>query len=77
MSKFVYNAYHKGMDIICQCDYGQGRSAGCAAAILEHFYHTGIYLFLDERFIPNPMIFDKLLDALKQHKGEKIYGKGN
>lgn len=68
LSKFVYNAYHKGMDIICQCDYGQGRSAGCAAAILEHFYHTGIWLFWDERYIPNQMIFDKLLDALAELK---------
>ncbi len=65
LSKFVYNAYNKGMDIICQCDYGQGRSAGCAAAILEQFYHTGIYVFLDER-----MIFDKLLDALEQKRKE-------
>ena len=38
---FIYAACEHEMDIICQCDYGQSRSAGCAAAILEHFYQTG------------------------------------
>ena len=25
MAEFIYNAYNNGMDIICQCEYGQSR----------------------------------------------------
>lgn len=47
IAEFIYKAYSKGMDIICQCEYGQSRSAGCAAAILQHFCKTGIDIFAD------------------------------
>ena len=42
LAKFIDKAKNDGMDIICQCEYGQSRSAGCAAAILEHYEHRGI-----------------------------------
>lgn len=56
IAEFIYQAYSSG-------EYGQSRSAGCAAAILEHFYHTGISVFADYRRYPNqvqnlyPVIF--------------------
>ena len=37
VAEFIYKAKENGLDIICQCEYGQSRSAACAAAILEHF----------------------------------------
>ena len=37
LADFIYMAIEQGMDIICQCEYGQSRSAACAAAIKEHF----------------------------------------
>jgi hypothetical protein len=37
LAEFIYAAKADGLNIICQCEYGQSRSAGCAAAILEHF----------------------------------------
>lgn len=61
---FIYSAYEQGMDIICQCEYGQSRSAGCAAAILEYFYHNGISVFADYRYYPNKVIYHKIYDAL-------------
>ena len=33
LAKFIDKAKENGLDIICQCDYGQSRSAACAAAI--------------------------------------------
>lgn len=42
---FINRAYRDGKDIICQCEYGQSRSAGYAAAIPEHFYRNGISVF--------------------------------
>ena len=48
LAEFINKAYRDGMDIICQCEYGQSRSAGCAAAILEHFYHNGIFVQLHD-----------------------------
>ena len=61
------------MDIICQCEHGQSRSAACAAAIKEHFEKSGIEVFADYRYYPNQMIFNKLRDALsrRNHKKKK------
>ena len=64
MARFIIKAYSQGRDIICQCEYGQSRSAGCAAAIMEHFDHNGIDVFADYRRFPNQMVFNKLRDVL-------------
>lgn len=32
LAKFIYEVKSEGRDIICQCDFGQSRSAACAAA---------------------------------------------
>lgn len=64
LAEFIKNAYEDGMDIICQCEYGQSRSAACVAAILEYFEKNGISIFRDYRYYPNQLIFNKLYDAL-------------
>lgn len=53
-----------GVEIICQCEYGQSRSAACAAAIREHFYGEGIEIFADYRYYPNQLVYNKLKAAL-------------
>lgn len=67
IAEFIYKAKEKGFDIICQCQYGQSRSAGCAAAILEHFEKNGISIFSDYKYYPNQVIFNKILDALEKY----------
>ena len=65
------------MDIICQCEYGQSRSAGCAAAIREHFYSDGIKIFADYRYYPNQLVYNKVFDALeglKNSVGNDAFG---
>lgn len=64
LAAYIKKAYNDGLDIICQCEYGQSRSAACAAAILEHYYHNGISVFADYRYYPNQLIFNKVKDAL-------------
>lgn len=64
IAEFVKKAYNDGLDIICQCEYGQSRSAACAAAILEYYYHNGISIFADYRYCPNQLIYNKLKSAL-------------
>lgn len=64
LAEFILRAHEQGMNMICQCDYGQSRSAGCAAAIMQYFYGNGIAVFADSRYIPNQMVFNKVLDAL-------------
>lgn len=68
LAEFIYAAKVDGLNIICQCEYGQSRSAGCAAAILEHFYKTGISIFADYKYYPNQMIYHKVVDALEAEK---------
>lgn len=75
LAEFIYNAKEDGLDIICQCEYGQSRSAGCAAAIFQHFSNNGIDVFTDYRYYPNQLVYHKVFDALTKyivnHKGEK------
>lgn len=66
LAEFISEAYEKGMDIICQCEYGQSRSAACAAAILEFYEKNGISIFADYRYYPNQLIFNKVLDSLRR-----------
>lgn len=68
IAAFIYEVYRAGEDIICQCDYGDSRSAGCAAAIKEHFTHDGISVFADYRLCPNQMIYNKIHDALEKYR---------
>ena len=64
-AEFIVDVYNSGMNIICQCEYGQSRSAGCAAAIKEHFYRSGLEVFQDFKYYPNKVIYHKIYDALQ------------
>ena len=64
LAEFIYKAREDGLDIICQCEYGQSRSAGCAAAILQRFEGRGIDVFVDYRYYPNQLVYHKIFDAL-------------
>jgi len=70
LAEFIYDAKKDGLDIICQCEYGQSRSAGCAAAIREHYYGDGIKIFADYRYYPNQLVFNKVFEALEGLKRE-------
>lgn len=71
LAEFIYKAREDGLDIICQCEYGQSRSAGCAAAILQHFSKNGIDVFTDYRYYPNQLVYHKVFDALEKCKRKK------
>lgn len=64
LAQFIKDSIKRNLTIVCQCDYGQSRSAACAAAILEYYEHNGISVFADYRYYPNQLIFNKLLAAL-------------
>ena len=68
LAKFIYDAKNDGYDIICQCDYGQSRSAACAAAILQHFEGRGIDIFADYHYYANQLVYHKVFDALEKIK---------
>ena len=70
LAQFIYEVKAEERDIICQCDYGQSRSAACAAAILQHFERRGIDIFADYRYYPNQLVYHKVFDALEKYKKE-------
>lgn len=70
LAGFIYQSRADGLAIICQCDYGQSRSAACAAAILQHFEGCGIDVFADYRYYPNQLVYNKIFHALEKHKKE-------
>ena len=65
LANFIREAKANNLDIICQCDYGQSRSAACAAAILQHFEGRGIDIFADYRYYPNQLIYHKIFNAFE------------
>ena len=74
VAEFIVKAVRDGLDIACVCEYGESRSAGCAAAIKEFYDGNGIEIFADERYYPNKIIYNKLLTALrKQPEVRKFY----
>ncbi len=52
--------------LICQCQYGQSRSAAVAAAVAQYFSGQGKAVFDDPRYSPNLLVYERLLDALLQ-----------
>lgn len=66
LAKFIHKAVDEGMDLLCQCEYGQSRSAACAAAILEFYEKDGISIFADYRYYPNQLVFNKVKKALEK-----------
>lgn len=71
LAEFIYKAKAEGLNILCQCELGHSRSAGCAAAILEHFYGRGNTLLDDDRYYPDQMVYDSVLEALETIKSSK------
>lgn len=63
---FIKCMYASGYDIVCYSRNGKSRSSACAAAILEFYYNNGISIFSDDRYTPNKLIYDILLDALRK-----------
>jgi predicted protein tyrosine phosphatase len=57
--------------LICQCYYGQSRSAGVAAAISQYFYSNGIDIFADYKYTPNKSVYNKIIEALRK-KGRQV-----
>ena len=72
LARYIIKSVAEGYDIICQCEYGQSRSAACAAAIKEHYGKRGIEIFADYRYYPNQLVFNKLLCALKAEGSENV-----
>ena len=70
IAEFVFRHIRDTDVLICQCHYGQSRSAGCAAAIMEYFNGNGIDIFADERFYPNRYVYHKMMKALEECEQE-------
>ena len=64
IAAFVDKNLKAGKDIICQCDYGISRSAGLAAAIMEHYKKEGIRVFASYKYAPNKFVYNKVLAEL-------------
>ena len=73
MGEFI-RGLAQGDTLICQCEYGQSRSAAVAAAVLEYYRGKGICIFADARYFPNKLVYRKLLQFLRtQGKCEQFF----
>jgi len=64
LASFIFDAKNDGVEIICQCERGQSRSAGCAAAIRQFFDGDGIEVFANYDYSPNRLMYHKVFNAL-------------
>ena len=78
IADFVCRHWRKDGTLLCQCHFGQSRSAAVAAAVQEYFYHSGIEIFADEqeRYYPNVHVFRLVLQALRNREAERGPAKG-
>lgn len=67
IADFYFTNVDKAEAFICQCEYGQSRSAAVAAAILEFKSRKGIDIFSNDRYYPNKVVFRKTLKSLKKY----------
>lgn len=65
-AEFVFTHKDEVETLICQCEYGQSRSAAIAAAVTEYLYGNGIEIFADDRYYPNKLVFRSTLQALQK-----------
>ena len=68
IAEFVNEVWDNVDVIICQCEYGQSRSAAVAAAISQFKYQNGIEIFADDNYYPNKLAYRKVFDALDTKK---------
>ena len=64
--EFYNSVKDKAETLICQCEYGQSRSAALAAAFIEYENHNGIGIFADNKFVPNKSVFRKIYSLLNR-----------
>ena len=65
VAAFVDSVLGKADILICQCEYGQSRSAGIAAAIKQSLHGNGIDIFADERYFPNKLVYRKVMENMR------------
>ena len=64
IAAFVNRVRGSARLLICQCEYGQSRSAAVAAAVIEHFQGRGTVVFADDRYCPSMLVYRKVYEAL-------------
>ncbi len=65
-ARFILNHAPHTDKFICQCEFGQSRSAAVAAAIAEFFGGHGKIIFMDKRYSPNMLVYRKLLETMQK-----------
>lgn len=65
IAEFAKAMHETAGQLICQCEFGQSRSAAVAAAVMEFFSGNGIDIFADDRYSPNKYVFRKVLEKLR------------
>lgn len=65
IAEFYFGVREKVKTLICQCEYGEARSAAVAAAISELESRERLQYFIDEKYFPNKFVFRKVFAALR------------
>jgi hypothetical protein len=72
IAEFYFSVRDKVDYFICQCEFGQSRSAAVAAAILEYGSRRGITIFASDSYYPSKVVFRRVLKALKEENNELL-----
>lgn len=59
-----YESSNKEVNLIVNCEAGQSRSAGVAAAIMKYLYNDDTPIFNNSKYTPNMLCYNKILYSL-------------
>ena len=63
---------HEDKHVVCQCEAGISRSAGCAAALARIYDGDDGWIFQSPRYFPNMRVYRKILEARYGKMGEVL-----
>ena len=63
---------HEDKHVVCQCEAGISRSAGCAAALARIYDGDDKWIFGSHRYFPNMRVYRKILEAHYGKMGEAL-----
>jgi len=60
-----YRKYHNDLLIICHCVAGISRSAGCIAALSRVYIGDDSWVWNNDQYVPNTMIYERILEVYR------------
>lgn len=72
IADFVNSTLPNMQHLICQCEMGQSHSGVAVAAVIEHYTDIPSGIFDDNRYYPNDLVYNTVLEAFGEVGNESV-----